>query len=80
MAETERNLTEPEDRADYGGYRLIQADAHVARGELARLMGDEAKVREECRAAIAICDDATCGYAWAEQDAEALLQGPQRLV
>lgn len=66
-------LSEAEDRAEYGGYRLIEADAHVARARLARLDGDEEGVRTHCRAAIDICDDPECGYAWAKQDAEALI-------
>ena len=74
VQEAEDRLSEAEDRAEYGGYQLIEADAHVARAQLARLEGDEEGVRMHCRAAIDICDDPECGYAWAKQDAEALLQ------
>ncbi|UCC29341.1 MAG: ATP-binding protein [Phycisphaerales bacterium] len=73
VAEADRYLAEAEDRAQYAEYRLIQADTHVARAELAKLTGDEQKMREHCEQAIAICDDPACGYAWAKQDAEALL-------
>ncbi len=73
MQEAEGHLLEAEDRADYGGYWLIEADAHVARAQLARLRGDEDAVRTHCQAAIDICDDPECDYAWAKQDAEALM-------
>ena len=73
VTEADRYLTEAEDRAQYAAYALIQADAHVARAELAKLAGDEEKMREHCEQAIAICDEPECGYAWAKQDAEALL-------
>lgn len=75
VAEAERYLDEAEERARYGEYRLILADAHVARAELAKLASDDQKMREHCREAIAICDDPDCGYAWAKQDAEKLLAG-----
>ncbi len=73
IPEADGHLSEVEDRAEYGGYRLIEADAHVARAQLARLDGDEDGVHTHCRAAIDICDDPECGYAWAKQDAEALM-------
>ena len=75
IREAERYLTEAEDRAAYSGYRLIEADANVARAQLARLADDEEQVRGHCQTAIDICNDPTCGYAWAKQDAEALLAG-----
>ena len=74
MPQAKRRLDEVDQRAAFGEYRLIEADAHVARAELAKLAGDEETMRRECEAAIAICDDPTCGYAWAKQDAEKLLK------
>ena len=72
VRQAEKYLAEAEQRAEYAGYRLILADAHVARAALAKLAGDEDEMREQCQAAIAICNDPTCGYAWAKHDAEAL--------
>jgi hypothetical protein len=73
MQQAKRRLDEVEQRAAFAEYRLIEADAHVSRAELAKLAGDEQTMRKECEAVIAICDDPTCGYAWAKQDAEKLL-------
>jgi hypothetical protein len=73
VTEASQYLREAEQRADYAGYRLIQADLHVARAHLAWLAGDQQKMHDECQQAIAICDDSDCGYAWAREDAEALL-------
>ena len=73
VREAEKDLAEAEQRAEYADYRLILADAHMARAALAKLAGDEKTMHEQCQAAIAICDDPTCGYAWAKHDAEALL-------
>ncbi|MCH7885401.1 MAG: hypothetical protein IIC01_09145, partial [Planctomycetes bacterium] len=64
---------EAESRADYGGYREIHADIHVTRAQLAKLAGDAQTMHEQCEAAIAICDDPTCDYAWAKEDALALM-------
>lgn len=75
IREAERYLTEAEDRAAYGGYCLIEADANVARAQLARFADEEEQMRVHCQAAIAICNDPNCGYAWAKQDAEALQAG-----
>ena len=47
--------------------------ADVARAELAKLADDEEGMGEQCAKAIAICDEPDCGYAWAKQDAQALL-------
>ena len=68
------HLSEAEERAAYGGYRLIEADGYVARGGLARLCGDEDGVGVQCRAAIGICGDPECGYAWAKEEAEGLMR------
>jgi len=68
-----RYLAEAESRADYAGYRTILADIHVTRAQLARLAGDAQTMRKQCEKAIAICDDPTCDYAWAKQDAQSLL-------
>jgi hypothetical protein len=75
-----RYLAEAESRADYaasreypGGYRTIHADIHVIRAQLAKLAGDAQTVHDQCKKAIAICNDPTCDYAWAKQDALALL-------
>ena len=46
---------------------------HVTRAQLAKLAGDAQAMQEQCEQAIAICDDPTCDYAWAKQDALALL-------
>ena len=73
VAEATRYLDEAEQRAGDTGYRLILADLHVARAELAKLAGDDEAMRGHCREAIAICDEPDCGYAWAKQDAQALL-------
>ncbi len=73
VAEATRYLNEAEQRAADVGYRLILADHHVARAELASLAGDEKAMRDHCEKAIAICDTPDCGYAWAKQDAQALL-------
>ena len=78
MPQAKRRLDEVDQRAAFGEYRLIEADAHVARAELAKLAGDEETAfgtrPDGVSAAIAICDDPTCGYAWARQDAEKLLK------
>ena len=66
-------MGDAEHRADNAGYRLILADLHVARAELAGLSDDKEAIGHHCREAIAICDAPDCGYAWAEQDAQALL-------
>ena len=76
VAEATRTLDEVQQRADDSGYRLILADLHVARAELAQLADDKAAMRDHCDKAIAICDQPDCGYAWAKQDAQALLEGP----
>ncbi|MCZ6655011.1 MAG: ATP-binding protein [Planctomycetota bacterium] len=73
VAEATRFLNKAEQRADDAGYRLILADLHLARAELAKLAGDKDAMREHCAKAIAICDAPDCGYAWAKQDAQALL-------
>ena len=73
VAEATRYLNEAQQRAADAGYRLILADLHVARADLAKLAGDDEALRGHCREAIAICDAPDCGYAWAKQDAEALL-------
>lgn len=73
VAEANRYLNEAEQRAKDAGYRLILADLHVARAHLAWLAGDSQKMRDQCQHAIAICNQPDCGYAWARQDAEALL-------
>ncbi len=76
VAEATRYLDEAEQRAADVGYRLILADLHVARAELAKLAGDDEAMCHHCREAIAICEAPDCGYAWAKQDAEALLADP----
>ena len=68
-----RYLAEAESRADYAGYRIIQADIHVTRAQLAKLAGDMPAMHEQCEKAIAICEDPTCNYAWAKKDASALM-------
>ncbi len=73
VAEATRYLDEAEQRAADAGYRLILADLHVARAELAGLAGDEEALRDHCEKALAICNAPDCGYAWAKQDAQALL-------
>ena len=73
VIEAVRYLDEAEQRAADSGYRLILADLHVARAELAKLAGDEKAMHHHCDQAIAICDEPDCGYAWAKQDAQALL-------
>ena len=70
---TNGRADEAEQRPTDAGYRLILADLHVARAELAQLAGDDEAMRDHCREAIAICDEPDCGYAWAKQDAQALL-------
>ena len=42
-------------------------------GSLAKLAGDGKAMHEQCEKAIAICDDPICDYAWAKQEASALL-------
>ncbi len=73
VAEATGHLDEAEQRAANAGYRLILADLHVARAELASLAGDEQAMRDHCAKALVICDAPDCGYAWAKQDAQALL-------
>ena len=73
VGQAERYLDQAEERAEEGEYRLILADAHVTRAELARLAGDEEQMRAHCQEAIRICEEPKCGYAWARQDAEKLL-------
>ncbi|MCP4589362.1 MAG: ATP-binding protein [bacterium] len=73
VRKAEKYLAEAEQRAEYADYRLILADAHVARAGLALLAGDEDEMRRQCQAALDICNDRTCDYAWAREDAEALL-------
>ncbi len=73
VGEATRYLDEAEQRAADAGYRLILADLHVARAELAGLADDKEALGHHCREAIAICDAPDCGYAWAKQDAQALL-------
>ncbi len=73
-AEAARYLNEAEQRADDAGCRLILADLHVARAELASLAGDKKAMRDYGDKAIAISDEPDCGYAWAKQDAQALLE------
>ena len=73
VAEATRYLDEAEQRTDDAGYRLLLADLHVTRAELASLAGDKEAMGHHCREAIAICDAPDCGYAWAKQDAQALL-------
>ncbi len=75
VARAKRHLTEAGSRADYAGYCIIHADIHVTRAQLARLAGDTQTMRKQCEAAIDICDDPTCDYAWAKEDALALLAG-----
>jgi len=73
VAEATRCLDEAEQRAGDVGYRLILADLHVARAELAKLAADEEGLRHHCGKALAICDAPDCGYGWARQDAQDLL-------
>ncbi len=73
VARGKRYLAEAESRADYAGYRIIHADIHVTRAEFAKLAGDMPSMHEQCEKAIAICNDPTCDYAWAKQDAERLM-------
>ncbi|MGB2987653.1 MAG: hypothetical protein WBE26_17445, partial [Phycisphaerae bacterium] len=73
VAAAKRYLAEAESRADYAGYRLIHADIHVTRAQLAKLAGDTQAMHEHCKEAIAICNDPTCDYAWAKQDAQGLI-------
>ena len=73
VARAKRYLAEAKSRADYAGYRLILADIHVTYAQLAKLRGDTKTMREQCEAAKAICNDPTCDYAWAREDAEKLL-------
>ena len=49
------------------------ADLHVARAELAGLGGDKEAMHDQCDKAIAICEARDCGYAWAKQDAQGLV-------
>ena len=56
------------------GYRLIEADAHVARAELVQLAGNEDTTRRQRYEAIAICETPDRNYAWAKQYALALLK------
>lgn len=63
----------PGGRAAYAGYRLITADAHVTRAQLAVIANDVDEASKRCRLAIDICDLPDCGYAWAKQDAQAIL-------
>ncbi len=73
VARAKRHLADAESRADYAGYLLIHADIHVTRAQLAKLAGDMPAMHEQCEKAIAICNDPTCDYAWAKQDAERLM-------
>ena len=73
VARAERYLDEAESRADYAGYRTIHADIHVTRAQLAKLAGDMQAMHEQCKKAIDICNDPTCDYAWAKEDAERLI-------
>ncbi len=74
VAEATRCLDEAEQRATGAGYRPILADLHVARADLAKLAGQEDAMRKHCQEAIKICNAPDCGYAWAKQDANALLK------
>ena len=80
VASAKRYLAEAESRANFaasdeypGGYQIIHADIHVTRAQLAKLASDTQGMHEQCEKAIAICNDPTCDYAWAKQDALALL-------
>ena len=73
VADAKRCLAEAESRADYAGYRIIHADIHVTRAQLAKLAGDAQAMHEKGEKAIAICNDPTCDYAWAKEDAQALI-------
>ena len=75
LARAKRHLAEAESRAYYAGYLTIHADIHVTRAQLAKLAGFAQAMHEHCAKAIAICNDPTCDYAWAKQDAEKLLEG-----
>ncbi len=55
------------------GYRVIHADIHVTRAQLAKLADDMPAMHEQCEKAIAICNDPTCDYAWAKHDAADLM-------
>ena len=73
VARAKRYLADAESCADYAGYRVIKADIHVTRAQLAKLAGFAQAMHEQCEKAIAICNDPTCDYAWAKQDAERLI-------
>ena len=78
VREAQKHLTEAEQRAEYAEYRLILADAHVARAQLANLADDHQKMTHHCREAMEICDDPECGYAWVKEDARRLLDLPDK--